>query len=268
MSIYHKLTSRRKKIPYYICVVIVVLFIFLINSNVSYGKKRKKKKQEETPSDDASNVNTAVKLKRDAKSKARKKFLDKHGIVFDSYGRVLRWGKVVKNYDCKQNKKIGGWYCTVTDSEVRKYLTKEEERRAKMIKLDKQTELDAQYGSNSKDAKRERRLRKENRKRCVMYKDWLTEYKKDDSTDKKPFFSYLSREFVDYQNLRRIQPGSRGVRKSKKIFRNIAREIHSDKLPEGCRSGDFKEMMSTILGKCEKIKDCISEPHTCEEGEL
>ena len=43
-----------------------------------------------------------MKKKRDAKSKARKKFLDKNGIVFDSYGRVLRWGKVVKNYDCKQ----------------------------------------------------------------------------------------------------------------------------------------------------------------------
>ena len=27
----------------------------------------------------------------------------------------------------------------------------------------------------------------------------------------------------------------------------------------------MKEMMSTILGKCEKIKDCISQPHTCEE---
>ena len=92
--------------------------------------------------------------------------------------------------------------------------------------------------------------------------------KKDDATDKKQFFQHLSREFVDYQNLRRIQPGSRGVRKSKKIFRNIAREIHSDKLPEGCRGGEMKEMMSTILGKCEKIKDCISQPHTCEEGEL
>ena len=25
--------------------------------------------------------------------------------------------------------------------------------------------------------------------------------------------------------------------------------------------GEMKEMMSTILGKCEKIKDCISQPH-------
>ena len=66
--------------------------------------------------------------------------------------------KVVENYDCQsKNKKMKGWYCTVTDSEDRKYLTKEEERRAKMIKLDKQTELDAQYGSNSKDAKRAKR---------------------------------------------------------------------------------------------------------------
>ena len=257
-----KLTIKMRK---RINLIIVMIFLILINNcHLTHAKKKKIK----TDNGEGSNVNEAVKKKRDAKSKARKKFLDKNGIVFDSYGRVLRWGKVVKNYDCKQNKKIKGWYCTVTDSEVRKYLTKEEERRAKMIKLDKQTELDAQYGSNSKDAKRERRLRKENRKRCVVYKDWLTEYKKDGATDKKQFFQHLSREFVDYQNLRRIQPGSRGVRKSKKIFRNIAREIHSDKLPEGCRGGEMKEMMSTILGKCEKIKDCISQPHTCEEGEL
>ena len=145
--------------------IIVMIFLILINScHLTHAKKKKIK----TDNGEGSNVNEAVKKKRDAKSKARKKFLDKNGIVFDSYGRVLRWGKVVKNYDCKQNKKIKGWYCTVTDSEVRKYLTKEEERRAKMIKLDKQTELDAQYGSNSKDAKRERRLRKENRKRCVV----------------------------------------------------------------------------------------------------
>ena len=75
-----------------------------------------------------------------------------------------------------------------------------------MIKLDKQTELDAQYGSNSKDAKRERRLRKENRKRCVVYKDWLAQYKSDDSTDKKQFFPTSIWEYVDYQQLRRIQP--------------------------------------------------------------
>ena len=94
----------------------------------------------------------------------------------------------------------------------------------------------------------------------VVYKDWLTQYKGDDSTDKKQFFQHLSREYVDYQQLRRIQPGSRGVRKSKKLFRNIAREIHSDKLPDLCRGSEMKQMMSTILGRCEKIKDCIAQP--------
>ena len=211
--------------------------------------------------------NQDVKRKRDAKGKARKRFLDKHGIVFDSYGRVLRFGKVPLKYSCEESPK-SGWYCKVTKSEDRKYTTKEEERRSKMIKLDKQAELDAQYGSQSKDAKREKRLRKENRRRCALYKDWLTQYRKDEGTDKKGFFKYLQKEFVDFHSLKRIQPGSRGKRKSKKLFRNIAREIHSDKLPDTCRDSEMKEMMSTILGKCEKIKDCIAEPHTCAEDEL
>ena len=128
-----------------------------------------------------STVNQKVKIKRDAKAKAKKVFLNKHGMIFDSYGRVLRWGKDPKTYECKENKKIG-LYCTVTDSVTRKYRTKEEERRGQLIKLDKQAELDGQFGSGSDDAKKARRRRKENRRRCSLYNEWLENFEKDAST--------------------------------------------------------------------------------------
>jgi len=214
-----------------------------------------------------STVNPQVKRKRDAKAKAKKMFLSKHGMVFDSYGRVLRWGKDPTKYECKENKKIG-LYCTVTDSSTRKYRTKEEERRGKMIKLDKQAELDGQFGSGSDDAKKARRRRKENRRRCSLYNEWLENFEKDKSEKHKGFYNWLNGQFADFQTLRRLSPGRRGLKKARKLYRNIAREIHSDKLPEDCRKDNMKSMMSTILGKVESVRDCIAEPHTCAEGEL
>ena len=211
-------------------------------------------------------VDNKVKLKRDAKAKAKKTFLSKHGIVFDSYGRVVRWGKEPVKYECKENAKIG-LFCTVSESKTRKYRTKEEDRRGKMIKLDKQAELDGQFGSSSADAKRARRMRKENRRRCGLYKEWAEQFEKDESDGKKTFYNWLSQNYEDFSALRRLQPGSRGLRKARKLYRNIAREIHTDKLPEDCRGDKVKVMMATILGKVESMKDCIAEPHTCS-GEL
>ena len=216
----------------------------------------------------ASVVNRNVKRKRDAKAKAKAKFLEKHGIVFDSYGRVLRWGKQPTEYACKEKK--GSYYCNVVSSEDRKYRTKEEDRRGKLIRLDKQAELDAMAGSTSVDAKAARRRRQEDRKRCSLYKEWMEEFNKDGETGKKQFFGWLGSNFVGFGELRSLaQSSSRSAkRKSKKLYRNIAREIHSDKLPEGCRDSEFKGMMSTILGKVEQIRDCIQEPHTCDPSEL
>ena len=171
-----------------------------------------------------STVNNKVKIKRDAKAKAKKTFLSKHGMVFDSYGRVLRWGKEPNKYECKKNKKVSsGIFCTVTESTSRKYRTKEEDRRGKMIILDKQAEVDSQFGSGSDDAKRARRRRKENRQRCSLYNEWLINFEKDESEQHKQFYQWLTNQFEDFATLRRLQPGRKGVRKAKKLYRNIAR---------------------------------------------
>jgi hypothetical protein len=217
--------------------------------------------------DGGSTVNQKVKIKRDAKAKAKKAFLKKSGMIFDSYGRVLRWGKSPTKYECKENKKIG-LYCSVSESETRKYRTKEEERRGKMIKLDKQAELDSQFGSGSDDAKRARRRRKENRKRCSLYNEWLERFEKDTSDKHRGFYQWLQSQFEDFATLKRLSPGKRGLKKARKLYRNIAREIHHDKLPEDCRGDSMKQMMSEILGKVETIRDCIAEPHTCSDDEL
>ena len=240
-----------------LCFLLLLLSLLLLSLGVMASDKKE------------SNVNQNVKRKRDAKAKAKKKFLDKHGIVFDSYGRVVRWGKEPLKYDCKENAKLG-LYCTVIDSKVRKYRTKEEDRRGKMIKLDKQAELDGQFGSGSEDAKRARRRRHEDRRRCGLYKDWLTEFEKPQNAENKrrAFYDWLRKNFEDFDSLRKVKPGRRGVRKARKIYRNIAREIHSDKLPKECSTEEMMGMMAEILGKVESIRDCIAEPHTCSEDEL
>ena len=92
-----------------------------------------------------------------------------------------------------------------------------------MIILDKQAEVDSQFGSGSDDAKRARRRRKENRKRCSLYNDWLVNFEKDESKEHKQFYQWLTNQFEDFATLRRLQPGRKGVRKAKKLYRNIAR---------------------------------------------
>jgi hypothetical protein len=212
-------------------------------------------------------INEKLKMRTIAKNKAKKKFLSSNGIVFDTYGRVLRWGKEPLKYDCKENKKLG-MFCSVSDSKTRKYRTKEEERRGQLIKLDKQAELDGQFASGSDDAKKARRKRKENRRRCSLYNEWYGNFEKDDSEKHKQFYNWLNGQFEDFHALRKLSPGRRGLRKARKLYRNIAREVHPDKLPDDCRKDGIKSMMSTILGKVEQIRDCIAEPHTCGEGEL
>ena len=84
--------------------IYLLLLVFLLFTNTISKKSKSKSK---TKQDGGSNVNQAVKIKRDAKAKAKKKFLSKEGMIFDSYGRVLRWGKQPLKYECKENKKIG-----------------------------------------------------------------------------------------------------------------------------------------------------------------
>ena len=42
-----------------------------------------------------STVNTDAKAKSKAKAAAKKAYEEEHGTVFDSYGRVMKWGKKV-----------------------------------------------------------------------------------------------------------------------------------------------------------------------------
>ena len=46
-------------------------------------------------------VNANAKKRREAKSKTKRAYEKSHRIVFDDYGRVLRWGREAKKIDCK-----------------------------------------------------------------------------------------------------------------------------------------------------------------------
>ena len=62
------------------------------------------------------------------------------------------------------------YHCRVTEFEKRKYRTKEEELRQKLIRLDKQAELDGEFGNDSESAQKRQRIKKEQRTRCSLFR--------------------------------------------------------------------------------------------------
>ncbi len=200
---------------------------------------------------EAGTVNTDAKAKSKAKQAAIKAFEEEHGTVFDPYGRVMKWGKKATKTECRKKKSGDGtdYICEVKDSEERKYRTKEETTRQQVIKLDRQAEADRIGGDDSKDAESYKRLKKENRARCSLFKDWLVEYEKD-TQDKKPqFFNYLSSNYEDYGALQKLarQGNKKEERKASKLYRHIAKESHTDRLPDGCKGEEFVTMMVRLL---------------------
>jgi len=215
--------------------------------------------------------NLVRKQKRVAKNTAEKRFRESHQIVFDSYGRVIRWPREPTDISCRQKTtKTGGFICTVTKWEERKYRSDEEENLQKMLRLDKQAELDRQSGSVSQKDKAQRRQKTENRKQCGMYDEWLQKFESSEKQDPKrrPFFKWLERDYADFGALRKLPKRKSSLRKGRKLYRHIALQIHSDKLPASCRGEKITGMMVAILENAEKIKDCMANPHTCVPGEL
>ena len=153
-----------------------------------------------------STVNTDAKAKSKAKAAAKKAYEEEHGTVFDSYGRVMKWGKKVTAMDCRKKKSGDGseYTCSVTKSEERKYRTKEETNRQKVIKLDRQAEADRIGGDDSADAEAKKRLKKESRARCSLFKEWAAQYEADQGDKKPQFFNYLSTNYEDYGELQKL----------------------------------------------------------------
>ena len=158
--------------------------------------------------------------------------------------------------------------CKVTSSEERKYRNEEEESLQAMIRLDKQAELDREAGSGSEKDQANRRRKIENRKRCKLYNDWLDKYKNTSKDERRTFFKWLEYSYADFEKLRNLPLSRSSLRKAKKLYRHIALQIHTDKLPSTCRDDMMKEMMVAILENAEKQKECISEPHSCIRDEL
>lgn len=220
--------------------------------------------------DTSSTVNGDAKAKAKAKQAAIKAFEEEHGTVFDSYGRVMKWGKKATKTECRKKKTGDGsdYICEVKASEERKYRTKEETTRQQVIKLDRQAEADRIGGDDSKDAETMKRLKKENRARCSLFKDWLVEYEKDVQDKKPQFFNYLSSNYEDYGELQKLarQGNKREERKASKLYRHIAKESHTDRLPDGCKGEEFVTMMRDVLNKADGLKECVSDPATCSDG--
>jgi hypothetical protein len=216
----------------------------------------------------AGTVNADAKAKAKAKAAAKRAFEEEHGTVFDSYGRVMKWGKKVTSMDCRKKKTSdGGYICSVTKSEERKYRTKEETARQRVIKLDRQAEADRAGGDDTKDGEAKKRMKNENRVRCNLYKDWLPQFKGDGSEKKDMFFEYLASNFEDFGGLRTLaRQGRKEERKASKLYRHIAKETHPDKLPDGCKTDEMKEMMRDILSKSTSLKECVSDPAQCDGG--
>lgn len=93
-------------------------------------------KDHSTVNEDAIRRNKWKLKKRRAISDAKNRFRDDNPIVFDSYGRVMRWPREPKDVICKDDLSS----CKVSSSEERKYRSEEEENLQAMIRLDKQAE--------------------------------------------------------------------------------------------------------------------------------
>jgi hypothetical protein len=191
-------------------------------------------------------VNEAAKRRVATKRSTRASYEKAHGIVFDDYGRVLRWGRQVDGMDCGASAS-GKYEFKVTDFSYRKYRTKDEEKRQKTITLDKQAEVDDAFGSRPDDAKRKMRLKKENKERCALFSDWLSHFEADKSEKHTNFFNtYLDQNYADFHELRSFAKsgaGPRVKRKASKVYRHIALHTHTDKLPPQCRGEPMQNMM-------------------------
>jgi len=215
--------------------------------------------------------NRIRKLKRQARTSAEEKFREGHQIVFDSYGRVIRWPREPTDILCREkSSKTEGFVCSVKKWEERKYRNSEEESLQQLLRLDKQAELDRQSGSESDNDKAARRRKTEDRKRCKLYEEWLQKFKNSEKRDPKrrSFFKWLESDYADFGALRKLPLRKPSLRKAKKLYRHIALQIHSDRLPDSCCGEAILEMMVAILENGEKIKDCMANPHTCAPGEL
>jgi hypothetical protein len=138
----------------------------------------------------------------------------------------------------------------VTEHEERKYRTKEETTRQKVIQLDRQAEADRMGGDDGKDATAAKARKKEQRARCTLYDEWLPQFQNDASDKKQAFFTYLSSNFEDYGALNKLsQQRSKDSKKANKLYRHIAKETHPDRLPDNCNSEELAAMMTAIIGK-------------------
>eukprot|EP00937_MAST-01D_sp_MAST-1D-sp2_P006382 g6382.t1 len=189
---------------------------------------------------------------REAKQAAREQFLLDHPIVFDSFGRVLRWGVDPVELRCSKQLR-----CVVTQSRLRRFRTKDEELRQRQIRLDRQAEADGRSGNLTEADVRRQRQAKEDRGRCRLYGEWLRVWLRDDSKTKAAFFQKLGKHHADFGELRGLhRERSLNRRKATALYRHIALQVHPDKLPKRCdHSKRMQEMMRDILSEAERMKN-------------
>lgn len=219
--------------------------------------------------------NSGLVAKRKAQRAEKERFEESHAAAFDEYGRTLRYGTTVGDIKCELTAAMGQWRCSVVDFEVRKYLTKEEQTRAKQIRLDKQEELDSGGATTEgrESAVKKKVRQREEQARCETMGEWLVAYAKDASENHAEFFKqYLTGAYEDYNALRRIAEKRRGIgkadqKKAAKLKRHIALTVHTDKIPERCRGDDeLRAMLSDVLAHCERLQECINNPSDCAIG--
>lgn len=75
-------------------------------------------------------------------------------------------------------------------------------------------------------------------------------------------------DFGDLLRLAKQGGGAKNARKAKKMYRHIALNTHTDKLPSFCADEPMKDMMRDLIGQTEKMKECVLTPHTCSADEL
>lgn len=169
-----------------IMMIIIVSFVSLSSSSSSSSHG--------TVNADAIRRNKIKLQKRRAREEARLRYVEDNAIVFDSYGRVMRWPREPTKFSCNEdNNKI--FKCKVLSFEERKYRNTEEEILQSKIRLDKQAEIDREAGSESTQDKANRRRKIENRKRCKLYLHWLEKYTTTSSDEKQNLYAFLSSLF-------------------------------------------------------------------------
>ena len=152
--------------------------------------------------------------------------------MFDAYGRFLNYGLEPHDVDC--NKRT--LKCTVTKWERRKFRTKDEEIRQKQIVADRQATMDSAFGSEDPDKKRKKRMEKENRARCKVYRRARTSARLE-QTNVFPVPGVQSRGLpTASSNVPAASATGRTDRCAavKKLYRHTL-AVHPDKLPQLCK---------------------------------